>query len=171
MSININLAGIVRESITDGPGIRFSIFCQGCTHKCEGCHNEQTWELNSGKDVSIIKLLEEIKKDRVLSGVTFTGGEPFLQAHAFYELGKMIKSETTLNIVAYTGYTYEELINKKDEDIEGLLSVVDYLIDGKFIIKKRDLTLSFRGSGNQRIIDMNKTRKNGKLTLANEYMI
>ncbi|MEG0918440.1 MAG: anaerobic ribonucleoside-triphosphate reductase activating protein [Anaerovoracaceae bacterium] len=167
----INLAGIVRESITDGPGIRFAVFCQGCTHHCPGCHNEETWAIGGGKDVTIDKIMEEIKKDPILSGVTFSGGEPFLQAEGFLELAKRIKSETKLNIMIFTGFLIEELKEKDNDSIKQLISLADYIVDGKFVLAQKDLTLKYRGSSNQRIIDVKESIKNHKLMLAKEYMV
>ena len=155
----IRIAGIVRESIVDGPGLRFAIFSQGCPHKCKGCHNESTHDFDGGYDCEISKILEEVDKNPLLTGVTFTGGEPFCQPKAFYILGVEIKARG-LDIVAYSGYTLEELneMAKKNEDIGNLLDIIDYLVDGLFVLEERDLTLEFRGSRNQRFIRMADTR-------------
>lgn len=163
---SIRLAGIVRESIVDGPGIRFTVFCQGCPHACKGCHNPETHDFAGGKDVSIDRLLEEIDKDKLLAGVTFSGGEPFCQAEAFAELGRRVK-ERGLNITVFSGYTLEELMEMAEgkSDIRELLELTDILIDGPFVNELRDLTLQFRGSSNQRVIDMNETRKTGETAI------
>ncbi|MBQ3185353.1 MAG: anaerobic ribonucleoside-triphosphate reductase activating protein [Firmicutes bacterium] len=163
---SIRLAGIVRESIVDGPGIRFTVFCQGCPHACEGCHNPETHDFAGGKDISIERLLEEIDKDKLLAGVTFSGGEPFCQAEAFACLGRGVK-ERGLNITVFSGYTLEELQDMAVQraDVRELLELTDILIDGPFINELRDLTLQFRGSSNQRVIDMNETRKTGELAI------
>lgn len=165
---SLRLAGVVRESIVDGPGLRFTLFCQGCPHNCPGCHNPQTHDFAGGSDVTIDKLVAEIKKNPLLSGVSFSGGEPFCQAEGFFELAKRLKAETELDIVSYSGYTYEQLLEMSAENagIAGLLGIIDYLIDGPYIAAERDLTLQFRGSGNQRYIDMRATREKGKLVLA-----
>ncbi|HYE67475.1 MAG TPA: anaerobic ribonucleoside-triphosphate reductase activating protein [Anaerovoracaceae bacterium] len=149
----MRIAGIVRESIVDGPGLRFSIFSQGCPHDCKGCHNESTHDFDGGYDCERSKILEEIDKNPLLTGVTFTGGEPFCQAKEFYKLGVDIKARG-LDIVAYSGYTLEELqeMAKNDEYVDQLLGIVDYLVDGPFVLEERDLTLEFRGSRNQRFI-------------------
>lgn len=151
--MNIRIAGIVRESIVDGPGLRFAIFSQGCPHSCKGCHNESTHDFNGGYDCELSKILDEIDKNPLLTGVTFTGGEPFCQPKEFYKLGVEVK-ERGLDIVAYSGYTLEELkeMAKNDEDIGKLLDIIDYLVDGPFILEEKDLTLEFRGSRNQRFI-------------------
>ncbi|WP_269477349.1 anaerobic ribonucleoside-triphosphate reductase activating protein [Hominibacterium faecale] len=166
----IRLAGIVRESIVDGPGFRFAVFCQGCPHNCPECHNQATHDFNGGKDVAVERLLEEIEKNPLLAGVTFTGGEPFCQPEGFHSLAKGVK-ERGLDIVTFTGYTYEHLmkIAEEKESIALLLDDTDLLIDGPYIKAEKDLTLPFRGSRNQRLIDMNATRKEGKVVLAEQY--
>ncbi len=155
----MRIAGIVRESIVDGPGLRFAIFSQGCPHGCKGCHNESTHDFDGGYDCERSRILEEIDKNPLLTGVTFTGGEPFCQPKEFYKLGVEIKARG-LDIVAYSGYTLEELqeMAKNNENIDQLLDIIDYLVDGPFILEERDLTLEFRGSRNQRFIRMTDTR-------------
>ena len=165
----IRLAGIVRESIVDGPGVRFAIFCQGCPHDCPGCHNPETHDFNGGRNVRIERLLEEIDKDKLLKGVTFSGGEPVCQAEGFAALGEEVKKRG-LTITLFSGYTYEQLSEKAEDEpaLKKLLSLTDLLIDGPFVQAKKDLTLSFRGSSNQRLIDMNKTRASGSIVLWDE---
>lgn len=158
----IRIAGIVRESIVDGPGIRFVVFAQGCPHHCEGCHNPSTHDFSGGYDCEIDKILDAIGENPMLDGVTFSGGEPFCQPGAFYSLGRQIKERFPhLNILAYTGYTYEVLCARTvwSYSIGKLLSICDYLIDGPYKQDKRDLTLKFRGSSNQRFIDLREMRK------------
>lgn len=154
--MTLRIAGIVRESIVDGPGIRFAVFSQGCPHHCKGCHNETTHDFAGGYDCDLHRIITEIDRNPLLTGVTFTGGEPFCQPKAFYELGILVK-ERGLNIVAFSGYTLEELeeMAKTQNDIKKLLNIIDILIDGPFLLEEKDLTLEFRGSRNQRIIDMN----------------
>lgn len=163
---SIRIAGIVRESIVDGPGIRFAVFCQGCPHGCKGCHNPETHDFNGGKEIGVDRLLDEIDKDSLLSGVTFSGGEPFCQPAGFLELAKGIKKRN-LNIVAYSGYSYEQLLEMglKNGNVKELLGMIDILIDGPYIEELRDLTLRFRGSSNQRVIDLNKTVEAGRIVL------
>lgn len=162
----IRLAGIVRESIVDGPGIRFTVFCQGCPHGCPGCHNPESHDFSGGRDCSIDRLLEEIDKDPLLAGVTFSGGEPFCQPEGFLELAKGVK-ERGLNITSFSGYTFEQLADMAAENIavRDLLDMTDILVDGPYIKAQRDLTLQFRGSGNQRVIDMNRTRAEGHIVI------
>lgn len=162
----IRLAGIVRESIVDGPGIRFTVFCQGCPHGCPGCHNPESHDFSGGKDCSIDRLLEEIDKDPLLAGVTFSGGEPFCQPEGFLELAKGVR-ERGLNITSFSGYTFEQLADMAAENaaVRDLLDMTDILVDGPYIKAQRDLTLQFRGSGNQRVIDMNRTRAEGRIVI------
>jgi len=163
-SDTLRIAGIVRESIVDGPGLRFTIFAQGCPHKCRGCHNESTHDFEGGYDCELSKILAEIDKNPLLSGVTFSGGEPFCQADKFYKLAIEIKARG-LDLTAYSGYTLEQLreLAQKDEFIGKLLGIVDYLVDGPFILEKRDLTLDFRGSSNQRFIRMADVRESNEI--------
>lgn len=168
----IRLAGVVRESIVDGPGFRFTIFCQGCPHDCPGCHNPDTHDFEGGYDCRFDTLVDAIDKDKLLDGVTFSGGEPFCQTAAVLKLAREIKKRNGLTIVIFTGYTYEELFDmaRGDADVTELLSLTDLLIDGRFVQEERDLTLKFRGSRNQRIIDMDKSLNSGWPVLAEEYM-
>lgn len=162
MSDFLRIAGTVNDSIVDGEGIRFTIFTQGCPHNCRGCHNPQTHDFNGGELVEVSTLLEKIKANPLLDGVTFSGGEPFCQAEILSELGKSIKS-LGLNIVTYTGYTFEELysnLNKKGW--RNLLEVTDILIDGKFVLELKDWQIKFRGSSNQRYIDCRESLKQGR---------
>lgn len=154
----LRLAGIVRESIVDGPGFRFAIFCQGCPHNCPGCHNPETHDFEGGSDVTFDRLLEEMDKNPLLAGVTFSGGEPFCQAEAFAALAAEVKKRD-LDIVTFTGYTLEKLreMAKEDKGVADLLEATDILIDGPFVQAEKDLTLQFRGSRNQRVIDMKAT--------------
>ena len=160
----IRIAGIVEESIVDGPGIRFVIFTQGCPHGCKGCHNPQTHDFNSGKDVNIDEIVNKIKEDPLLKGVTLSGGEPFMQAG---KLAKLIDklSDTKLDIITYTGFKYEEIIkNANDENkFYKLVDRTDILIEGKFEEDKKDENLMYRGSSNQRAIDVELSRKSGKI--------
>ena len=156
---SLRLAGVIRESIVDGPGFRFAIFCQGCPHHCPECHNPDTWDFEGGKETSFERILEEIDKNPLLAGVTFSGGEPFCQAEAFAALADEIRKRN-LDIVTFTGYTYEELLemSEKDHAVKELLEKTDLLIDGPFIKAEKDLTLQFRGSRNQRKIVAGRRR-------------
>ncbi len=159
--MELRISGTVNDSIVDGPGIRYCVFVQGCPHKCEGCHNPNTHDFNGGRIVDTDDLLKEIKANPLLSGVTFSGGEPFCQAKALAFLGRQIKQEN-LDIITYTGYTFEEL-KEKSTDENGymqLLEVSDFIVDGKFEKEKKSYLLKFKGSSNQRIIDCNKSLEN-----------
>lgn len=160
--MKLRIAGTVNDSIVDGPGIRFTIFTQGCPHHCEGCHNPQTHDFNGGEIVEADEIIEKIKKNPLLDGVTFSGGEPFCQAETLADIGRKIKA-IGLNIITYTGYTFEELYeNREKNHWNDLLSVTDFLIDGKFILSQKDWNLKFRGSLNQRYIDCQKSLKEGR---------
>lgn len=166
----IRIAGVVRESIVDGPGIRFVVFCQGCPHHCPGCHNAVTHDFDGGYDCSVEKILAAIDANPLLDGVTFSGGEPACQPAGFLALAKEIKGRG-LNIVMFSGYTYEQLLlmAEKDSDLDGLLQLVDVLVDGRYEEAQRDLTLLFRGSRNQRAIDLAKTRQAGEIVTAEKF--
>lgn len=155
MGLDLRINGVIEESIVDGEGIRFVVFTQGCRHDCPGCHNPTTHPLNGGELVDIENILKRILENPLLEGVTFSGGEPFLQPKPLSGLAKSIK-KAGLNITVYTGYMYEKLLelSKNDTDIAELLSLTDILIDGPYVEEQKDLSLAFRGSKNQRIIDL-----------------
>lgn len=162
----IKVAGVVEESIVDGPGIRFVVFVQGCNHKCIGCHNEHSQDFNAGEYMSISAIVKKVKENPLLDGITLSGGEPFEQADSVSKLAEKLKS-LGYNVITYSGYTYEEIQKKAltDRGFLRLIENTDILIDGKFELEKRNLRLNFRGSENQRIIDLVATRKNKKITL------
>ncbi|RJQ27619.1 MAG: anaerobic ribonucleoside-triphosphate reductase activating protein [Peptococcaceae bacterium] len=158
----LRIAGVIEESVVDGPGLRFVVFVQGCYHHCPGCQNEDTWDPAGGYAVAAAELLNQIKSVRLIKGVTFSGGEPFLQPAPLAWLGRRVK-KLGLDVVTFTGYTWEELLSLAPENraVKELLEVSDYLVDGPFILSERDLSLPFRGSRNQRIIDLRKGRVMG----------
>lgn len=164
MENRIKIAGIVNETISDGPGLRMTVFAQGCPHGCEGCHNEHTHDYNGGHYVSVNEILEKIDKNPLLDGVTFSGGEPFEQAQAFAGLGGRIK-ERGLNVITYTGYTFEYLTKNADDlnMFGALLEVTDYLVDGPYEADKKNYLLKFKGSSNQRVIDCAKSLSSGNI--------
>lgn len=164
--MNIRIAGTVNDSIVDGNGLRYTIFVQGCPHHCKGCHNPQTHSFDSGKEVSISDLFDVIKSNTLLDGVTFSGGEPFAQAKPLVELADLVKRNTNLNIVTYTGYTFEEIITSNNSDWIALLNSTDILIDGEFIEDLKSYELRFRGSSNQRCIDVKQSLLQHKVVLA-----
>ena len=154
----LRLAGVIRESIVDGPGIRMTVFTQGCPHHCKGCHNEQTWDFSGGYESSTERILEEAQKDPILRGLTFSGGEPFAQAENMAILAKEAKA-LGYDIFCYTGYTFEKLCSEFENhpEYKELLSYCDWLVDGTFVLEKRSLMTKFRGSTNQRILDVKKS--------------
>ena len=158
--MEIRIAGTENDSIVDGPGIRFTIFVQGCPHNCDGCHNPQTHDFKGGKITDTDELLKKIKENPLLMGVTFSGGEPFCQAHQLAHLARQIKEyDSDFDIVSYTGYTLEYLLENSDDKncYKELLDGIDYLVDGKFEKDKKSYLLKFKGSSNQRIIDVKKS--------------
>lgn len=152
----LNIAGLVNDSIVDGPGIRFTIFAQGCKHNCEGCHNPDTHQFGTGVDYTITEIIRQIKSNPLVHGVTFSGGDPFFQAEGFAELAKALKSDG-YEVAAYTGFTWEYLIACGDVHQIELLRNIDILVDGRFVLELKNLDLRFRGSSNQRIIDVPKS--------------
>lgn len=164
--MNIRIAGTVNDSIVDGNGLRYTIFVQGCPHHCKGCHNPQTHSFDGGKEVSTSDLFDIIISNTLLDGVTFSGGEPFAQAKPLVELADLVKQNTNLNIVTYTGYTFEEIITSNNPDWIALLNSTDILIDGKFIEDLKSYELRFRGSSNQRYIDVKQSLLQHKVVLA-----
>ena len=163
MSSPILVAGAVPGSITDGPGIRYTLFVQGCPHHCEGCHNPETHPFEGGQPRTPEDILSEIDRDPLLSGVTLSGGEPFCQAGGLLPLARGVK-ERGLELAAYSGYTFEQLLQLGGEPLE-LLSLCDVLVDGPFILAQRSLMLRFRGSKNQRILDVQLSLKKGQAIL------
>lgn len=160
----LKISGIVKESIVDGPGIRYVIFTQGCPHHCIGCHNPQTHDFNGGKYIDTETLYEEIVKDPLLKGVTFSGGEPFMQAEILSDLAKKIK-QRGMDVISYSGFKFEDLIENSNDNNKfmDLLESIDILIDGKFEQTLKNPFLKFRGSKNQRIISCKDSIECGKI--------
>lgn len=161
---SLRIASVVSDSIVDGPGLRYSIYVQGCPIRCEGCHNAQTWDFIGGEEVPVSKIIAEIEKNTLLDGITLTGGDPFSQAVPLIEIARFARSRG-LNVWVWSGWTYEELINGCAPYAAELLEMCDVLVDGRFILAERTLALEWRGSPNQRIIDLVKTRERGEVTL------
>lgn len=161
----IQTAGIVNDSIVDGPGFRYALFVQGCPHHCPGCHNPQTHPFEGGTELSPEEILQAMGKNPLLRGITFSGGEPFCQPEALAYLAKEVHKNPRWNVVSYTGFVLEDLLASEDPHVKELLQEIDILIDGPYIEAQRDLTLLFRGSANQRIILMKPTLETGKITL------
>lgn len=148
----MRVLNIIHDSIVDGPGLRTTLFVAGCPHHCKGCHNEQSWDVNGGIEMSI----EEVYQDLVsnpLCDITFSGGEPFLYAAELSVLAARLKA-IGKNIWCYTGYTLEYILKYGTKDMKQLTQEIDTLVDGPFVLAKRDLSLLYRGSSNQRILHM-----------------
>lgn len=163
-------ADLQTDSIVDGPGLRAVIWTQGCHHNCKGCHNPTTHDFNGGGLVPVSLVCETIDELEYHTGITFSGGDPMYQPVACNEIAAYAKSKG-YNIWVYTGFTFEELM-KMSESMpiyKEFLEKIDILVDGRFILEQRDLNLLFRGSRNQRLIDVKKTLKNKEITLLNEY--
>lgn len=155
----INVLDIVEDTMVDGPGFRTAIYCAGCAHACPGCHNPQSWGFDEGHAMSAEALMEVIEADP-FADVTFTGGDPMYQAGAFAALAEGIKRQTRKTIWCYTGFTFEALL--KDEPCHRLLRSIDVLVDGPFVERLRDPDLLFRGSANQRLIDVPRSLAAGR---------
>ena len=151
----IRLSGVIKESIVDGPQLRFVVFTQGCPHHCPGCHNPETWDMGGGFMTNTSLLWKSITENPSIKGVTFSGGEPFLWGEALAEIARCAKSRG-MSVMTYSGWTYEQLQKKAETEpgTKALLSSTDYLVDGPFILAERDLELLFRGSRNQRLLDV-----------------
>lgn len=151
-SAQIRILDVIDGTVVDGPGFRLSIYCAGCGHRCRGCHNPQSWDMCGGRSVTVGQLLETVKASPW--NVTFSGGDPFYQAAGFAYLARRIKEETSRTIWCYTGFTLEELVQENDPHRMELLRSVDVLVDGPFVEELRDEQLRFRGSSNQRILEV-----------------
>ena len=158
----LRIAGIVPESVVDGPGFRYTVFTQGCRHNCKGCHNPQTHDFNGGYTVDTDDLFAEMMADPLIRGLTFSGGDPFEQPAPLAELARKAHAAGK-DIMVYTGYTFEQLTQKAASDpaTAALLAQTDILIDGPFILEQRNLELKFRGSDNQRVIDVPASLRQG----------
>lgn len=163
--LEVRLAGITTESVVDGFGLRYVIWAQGCKHCCKGCHSQHTWDFDGGQSQNIKAIIDDIKKNKLLQGVTFSGGDPFEQAENFAFIAKSVK-DLGLDVWCYTGYTYESILrNSSCLGWQKLLGAIDVLIDSPFIEEQKDLKLAFRGSKNQRIIDVPKSLKENNVIL------
>lgn len=153
MSFKISVIKIVEDTIVDGPGFRTSVYCAGCSHRCSECHNKVTWDINSGTLTDVQDIYRQLVKSDL--NITFTGGDPFYQVKSFTALAKLIKENTDKNIWCYTGYTFEQII--ASEKLSALLPYIDVLVDGRFEKALADSDLIFRGSTNQRLIDVKQS--------------
>ena len=163
-------ADLTTDSIVDGPGLRAVVWTQGCSHNCKGCQNPGTHDFNGGGLVPVDMVCEAISELKYHTGITFSGGDPMFQPEQCAKIAAYAKS-LGFNVWVYTGFTFEELIemSKKNPAYDKFIHYIDVLVDGKFILEQKDLNLLFRGSSNQRLIDIPKTLSSGKITLLNEY--
>ena len=170
MKIRLATNEIQKDSIVDGEGIRAVIWTQGCIHNCKGCHNPETHSFNSGYQIDIEDIKKMINELEGQDGITFSGGDPMEQSAACSELAKYCHS-VGLNVWCYTGYTYEELIKKSKliPTIHDFLEEIDVLVDGRFILEEKSYDVTFRGSKNQRLIDIKKSLKSNKVVLLSKY--
>ena len=153
---------IVEGTSVDGPGLRTSIYLAGCRHHCPGCHNPGSWDRDGGREMSCEELMEVIADND--ADVTFSGGDPLLQAEELSDLCRLIKaSDRPYNIWCYTGYLYEEVAG--DETLSRVLPYIDVMVDGRYEAERRDITLLFRGSSNQRLIDVQASLRAGRVCL------
>lgn len=159
--MNMRIAGIVNDSIVDGPGIRLTVFTQGCPHHCPGCHNPQTFDFDGGTEVDVDALIAKLRKNPLLDGLTLSGGEPFAQPEPCALLARAARA-LGLNVWGYSGYTFENLLLRGTDAQRALLRELDVLVDGPFIMAKRSLDHPFRGSTNQRLIDVPASLAAGK---------
>ena len=160
----ISILEIVEDTTVDGPGFRTSVYSSGCPHHCPGCHNPQSWDIDNGHPVEIEDILKVILDDP-FADVTFTGGDPMFQPQGFTALAKAIREHSCKNIWCYTGYRFEELLQNPAQ--KALLEQVDILVDGRFIEALKDDELRFRGSSNQRIIDVQSSLEKGETVVMN----
>lgn len=158
--MDIRIAGIANDSIVDGPGLRLTVFTQGCPHHCPGCHNPQSHDYNGGTLVDTRSILQDVRDNVLLDGITLSGGEPFVQPEACIVLAKGAH-EIGLNVWCYSGYTFEQLLKGTSAQME-LLKSIDVLVDGPFILTERTLEARFKGSANQRILDVPTSLKAGR---------
>ncbi len=158
----LSVLDIIEDTMVDGPGFRTAVYSAGCVNRCKGCHNPQSWDINNGTMMTTADIMEIINKDS-FANVSFSGGDPMYQVDGFVELAQEIRKQTNKTIWCWTGYRYEMLIRMEKQ--RKLLELIDVLVDGPFIESKKDSDLLFRGSKNQRLIDVKKSIKQGKVVL------
>lgn len=161
---------IQQDSIVDGEGIRSVIWFQGCSHNCPGCHNPETHDFNAGEIVSLEEMKEKIDELEFQAGVTFSGGDPMMQVEALTELASYVH-EKGMNVWVYTGFTFEELMTlaEKNDNYRKALEEIDVLVDGRFVLELRSFDAQFRGSSNQRILDVKKSLEQGQAVKIEKY--
>ena len=162
----LRIAGTIPESIVDGPGIRYVLFTQGCPHSCPGCHNPQTHDFAGGRETQVSDLLTDITRRSFVKAVTLSGGEPFCQPAPLAELAAALKAKG-FHLMCYSGFTFEELLQK--EDARPLLEQLDLLVDGRFVESRKNIELRFRGSDNQRVLDVPASLAAGSAVWCEKY--
>lgn len=165
----MKIAGLVQDSIVDGPGLRFAVFAQGCKFSCEGCHNPTARDIGGGREMTVDEIIREMEKNPLTDGLTLTGGEPFLQAEECALLAQAAR-EKGLDVWVYSGYTFEELFARAGAEpgIAAMLGAADVLVDGQFVLSERSLSAKWRGSTNQRLIDVPRSLAAGAAVEASE---
>jgi anaerobic ribonucleoside-triphosphate reductase activating protein len=159
MNTTLRIMRIVIDTTVDGPGWRTSVYCAGCRHACEGCHNHETWSFDAGHDETIDEIIRQLAATE--GNITFSGGDPMYQAPAFTELARRIREELHRTIWCYTGFLYEEVL--ADPEMSALLPYLEVLVDGRFEYARRDTNLLFRGSSNQRLVDVQRSLAEGRV--------
>lgn len=162
--MDIRISGIQKESSVDGQGLRYVLFTQGCKHNCKGCHNPETHSFDGGYIVNTEDIAKEVAKNKILRGITISGGDPIEQPVALLDLVKRVK-ELKKTVWVYTGYRYEELIGMNCSTIKEILENIDVLVDGRYVQSLNRGNLRYRGSSNQRVIDCKKTLELGRIVL------
>ncbi len=166
--MKIQIAGYERHSSVNGPGVRFVLFTQGCPHRCPGCQNPDTWDRNLGESMEIEELVSLILSTKYIDGVTLSGGDPLYQAEAIHILCKELKQKN-INIWCYTGWTYEAIQSSPDlVAAKEALDDIDVLVDGPFVLSLLSKDCIYRGSSNQRLIDLKKSKEKGSVILMDE---
>lgn len=169
--VRLSVPKIQSDSVVDGEGIRSVIWFQGCSHNCPGCHNPETHDFNAGYEFDLEEVKGWIRELEYQQGVTFSGGDPMMQVDALIELAKVVH-ECNMNVWVYTGFTYEELIKMSESNPRYIdaLNEIDILVDGRFVLAKKSFDVAFRGSSNQRIIDVKKSLENKEIVLVEKYI-
>ncbi len=160
--MEIRICGLADDSIVDGPGMRYTVFVQGCPHHCPGCHNPQSHDFAGGQMLDTAQIIEKMSENPLLDGLTLSGGEPMCQPEACLQLSQAAH-EKHLNVWCYTGYTLENLLKEQNPARMALLQSIDVLVDGRFRQEEKSLSLLYRGSSNQRLIDVKKTLQMGAI--------
>ena len=161
--MELQIIKIVEDTTVDGPGWRSSVYCAGCRHMCKGCHNPETWSFTMGERITTDELIRRLSETEPTNGITLSGGDPMYQAEAFTEVARRIKEELHRNLWCFTGFLYEEVL--ADPVMSAMLPYLDVLVDGPFIEAEKDDTLMFRGSRNQRLIDVQASLQSGCVVL------